>query len=346
MATRAQKIRLGLFMLLSFILFFGSIGILAGMRLWNPRDVYRVNYTESISGLEVGAAVKMKGVRVGRVETIAVSEDAESVVVTLALKPNTPVTIDTKAVVTAIGITGLKFIELTGGRAKSERIKPNLSTSTIKSGESMLQSLTGKASDIATKMEAVLNHSLAFLNESNRVRLEKLLDNTNRLVVAYADIGEKNKAKIGRILASVDRTSRTVDKTAQEGHRLVKEIAPTIKRTFVAAQNAANTVSHTMESLRPQSTLNAITKTATAIRKRIDDPRITNALKALSDAGEMVSVFSKEAITLVGRSNRRVSKILANLAETSRNFKELSRSLRERPSLLLGGKTLKERKIK
>ncbi|MCK5799504.1 MAG: MCE family protein, partial [Deltaproteobacteria bacterium] len=97
MATRAQKIRLGIFMLLSFLLLFGSVGVLAGMRLWNPRDAYFIRYQESVSGLEIGASVKMKGVRVGRVEKVTVAKGAESVVVDLALTPKTPVTQDTTA---------------------------------------------------------------------------------------------------------------------------------------------------------------------------------------------------------------------------------------------------------
>mgnify|MGYP003564474005 CR=1 FL=1 len=114
MATKAQKIRLGVFMLLAFLLLVGTVGTLAGIQMWNPRDIYFVSYKESVSGLDIGSAVKMKGVRVGPVETIKVAPDTESVRVELALDPGTPITVDNKAVGMSIGITGLKVIELTG----------------------------------------------------------------------------------------------------------------------------------------------------------------------------------------------------------------------------------------
>ena len=59
MSTHAQKIRLGVFMLLATLLFLGSVGTLAGVKLFNPRDRYFVRFTESVSGLEVGSTVKM-----------------------------------------------------------------------------------------------------------------------------------------------------------------------------------------------------------------------------------------------------------------------------------------------
>ena len=119
MSTRAQKVRLGIFLVSAALIFGGSIVVLAGLKLWNPKDRYFVRYEESISGLELGSTVKMKGVRVGQVEDIDIGDDVESVVVTLSLNPGTPIPEDTRAVMTSIGITGLKFIELTGGSGKA-----------------------------------------------------------------------------------------------------------------------------------------------------------------------------------------------------------------------------------
>lgn len=346
MATRAQKIRLGVFMLLSFLGLFGSVGVLAGLQLWNPRDLYFVRYRESVSGLEIGAAVKMKGVRVGRVEKIRVAEDAESVVVDLALDPKTPVTTDTRAVVAAIGITGLKFIELTGGTARSTKIEPNTKKSEIRPGESVLQTLTGKATDIATKMEAVLNNVLALTNTENRTRVAKLLDSTTRMTTEFGDLAKQNKRRVRRILANVDRATAALQAASRTLQRSAKEAAPAIKETLASASAAAKSVSRAVAGLRPQRTLNAINAAARALRKRIEDPSITKALAALRDAGSMVSGLSKDVSSLVSRSSRQVGSILSQLKSASRNFKAFSRAIRERPSLLLRGQTVKERKLK
>ena len=102
MSTRAQKIRLGVFLILALLLFVGAVGTLAGIKLLNPRDRYYVYFGTSVSGLEVGSTVKMKGVRVGQVEEIHIAKDVERVKVTLAMNPGTPITVDTRAIMTAI----------------------------------------------------------------------------------------------------------------------------------------------------------------------------------------------------------------------------------------------------
>lgn len=346
MATRSQKIRLGVFMLLSFLLLFGSVGVLAGLQLWNPRDHYFVRYKESVSGLEIGSAVKMKGVRVGRVDSVTVAKNTESVIVNLALDPETPVTVDTEAVVASIGITGLKFVELTGGTAKSKRVDPNTKTSEIKAGASIMQTLTGKATDIATKMEAVLNNVLALTSKDNRERITKLLDNTTKLTGTLADIAEQNKKRVRRILAHVDRTTGALERAAASMNKLVTDVVPPIKSTLAAAANASNAVARITQKLKPQAALNEITRAAAALRKRIEDPAITKALEALRESSAMVGKLSKDVSGLVQRSGRKVGSILGNLNAAARHFKAFSRSIRERPSLLLRGETLKEREIK
>lgn len=346
MATRAQKIRLGIFMLLAFLLLVGTVGTLAGLQMWNPRNIYFARYRESVSGLEIGSSVKMKGVRVGRVDAVKVTPDAEMVEVTFALDPSAPVTVDTEAVVMSIGITGLKFIELTGGTAKSKALPPNTKKSQIKAGASMMQTLTGKATKISEKMEAVLNNMLVVTGEANRTRLAKLLDSSTRLATNYADLAEDNRKRLKRVLFNLDKATAAMEKTSKQVSTLVVDIKPNIKATLAASSSAAYSLNRAMSKLRPQATLNEITRAAKALRHRIDDPAITSALNALKTSAAQAGQLTRNLSTVVTRSSRQVGRILTHFTSTSKNFRAFSRSIRERPSLLLGGETLKERKIR
>ena len=78
MTTRAQKVRLGVFMILALVLLLGTVGTLAGLKLWNRKDRYYVQFQESVSGLDNGSTVKMKGVPVGQVEKISIGADPPS----------------------------------------------------------------------------------------------------------------------------------------------------------------------------------------------------------------------------------------------------------------------------
>jgi phospholipid/cholesterol/gamma-HCH transport system substrate-binding protein len=85
--------------------------------------LYRIHFTESVSGLTVGDPVKFHGVEVGNVKTLAIDEaDPRRVTVDVALRKDTPVKTDTKATLKLKGITGVIFIELTGGAADAKTL--------------------------------------------------------------------------------------------------------------------------------------------------------------------------------------------------------------------------------
>lgn len=345
MSTRAQKIRLGVFMLLATLLFVGSVGVLAGLKFWNPRDRYYVRFTESISGLEVGSTVKMKGVRVGQVEQIKIGEDVESVVVTLSINPKTPIPVDTTAVMTSIGITGLKFIELTGGSSRSKRIPPNTAQSYIPVGKSVLESLTGHATDIAVKTEALLNNLLRLTDEDGRVRIKRLLDDADRLMVAWEEMASGNRGRVKRILGNVDRTTALMEKASSSVSKLADENAPHVRDALASAAGAARSVNKAVAGINPQGTLNAINGAAGAIKKRIEDPGISQAIGSLAAAANKLSTLTVELGKVVRQRDRQIGSVLEHLDRASANLKEFARQIKERPSLLLRGDTLKERKV-
>lgn len=345
MATRMQKLRLGVFMLLAFLLLGGSVATLAGMKLWNPKDRYFVRFRESISGLEVGSTVKMKGVRVGQVERISIGKDVESVIVTLSLDPDTPVTVDTRAVMTAIGITGLKFIELTGGSSRSKRITPNTKRSIIIAGASTMATLTGKATDIALKMEAVLNNLINLTSEGNRVRVKRLLEDADQLTVTWEQVADDNRTRIKRILGNVDRTTVMMEKASSAFAKMANDNSTKIKETLTATSNAAKSLSKMAQTVKPQDTLRSITAAADSVRKRVEDPSITKALTALNASANRLTNLTNQLGTVVKQRDRQIGMIMKNLDTASLYLKDFARSIKDRPSLLLRGETRKERSV-
>ena len=83
--------------------------------------LYRIHFTESVSGLAVGDAVKYHGVDMGTVKTMGLdAADPRRVQVDVALRKQAPVKTDTKATLAMKGITGVVFIELNGGAANAK----------------------------------------------------------------------------------------------------------------------------------------------------------------------------------------------------------------------------------
>ena len=78
--------------------------------------LYRIHFDESVSGLALGEPVKLVGVDVGTVKTMSIdTKDPRRVQVEVKLHKDAPVKTDTKATLRSKGITGVSFIELSGG---------------------------------------------------------------------------------------------------------------------------------------------------------------------------------------------------------------------------------------
>src|SRR5438270_14099336 len=78
--------------------------------------LYRIHFTEAVSGLAVGDSVKYRGVDVGTVKAMAIdSADPRLVQVEISVRKDAPVKTDTRATLEHKGLTGGVFIELDGG---------------------------------------------------------------------------------------------------------------------------------------------------------------------------------------------------------------------------------------
>lgn len=185
--TRAQKVRLGVFVIVSLALLGAMTVVLVGSRLTEKEDTYFARFEETVSGLEAGAPVKYQGVRIGSVTGIEIDrDDITRVLVTLSLKKDTPVKTDSIVVLNTMGITGLRFIELTGGTNESELLQPG---SQIESGASLLNRLTGKADVISEKVELLVNNLIAMTGANQRedfdaivAHLRETMEGTSKLV--------------------------------------------------------------------------------------------------------------------------------------------------------------------
>ena len=71
MSAQINPVKLGLFVLLALGLLMAGLLILGGNTLWRERVLVETYLNESAQGLDVGSAVKMRGVRVGNIEEIS-----------------------------------------------------------------------------------------------------------------------------------------------------------------------------------------------------------------------------------------------------------------------------------
>ena len=156
---------------LGAVLIAGVLWLAAGGTGKKRYEPYQVVFKESVSGLNVNAPVKYLGVDVGKVREIELDpKDPQQVNLTLQIERGTPVKQDTEAVLRTQGLTGIAYVDLSGGSPQSPPLvaPPDGGLPTIRSKPSL-----------TTRIENVLTSVLGNIDRTS-VSLNATLDAENR----------------------------------------------------------------------------------------------------------------------------------------------------------------------
>ena len=189
----------------------GVLWLSSGKSYRASYDVYQTYTRDSVAGLNLNAPVRYRGVEVGRVRKIALApNNVEQVQLTLAIEHGTPVKVDTLAVLQIQGLTGLAFVELTGGSrdAPPLGVQNNDEYPVIKSGPSLM-----------TRLDTAITSLLTNLNRSSE-NFNALMDEDNRRAVkhALADL-ESGLGNAARTMENAARLSDGLPQLAQRMQR-------------------------------------------------------------------------------------------------------------------------------
>ncbi|MGB7569113.1 MAG: MlaD family protein [Chitinivibrionales bacterium] len=214
--TRSQQTRLGFFMVAGVVIACVMIAVPLGASLTNREKRYFAYFTgESLSGLEQGAQVKFNGVPIGKVDKITYDpRDLSRVRVEFKIQEDFPMKKDMFAQTGAMGITGLKYVEIQGGSNDAPLLKPN---SEIPSKISTMASITGKAEVIVGKIELLLNHLNTITEPDSLASIKKVLGNlaviTNDFKTFFGTVGpdfQVMSASVEKVIVRLDSISRDV----------------------------------------------------------------------------------------------------------------------------------------
>lgn len=326
MITRAQKVRLGVFLLVSFLLLLALVAAVVGSAVFADRDRYLIQYDISVSGLEVGAPVKYNGVRVGRVERIWIDpEQVSQTVVAISLQGGTPIKENTRAVLNVQGITGLRFIELVGGTSAAKTLPPGAS---IQAGESFVDTMTGRAEQLSLKAEKLLNQMLRMTGEENRALLGDVLERAGSLMHTLDETVQRNRHKIGETLDNLNRSAHKLGAALDE----IRLAASTTREAVGRIRRAAVQL---LDHERVVGLLDAARAAVDEVRARVGKEELGRTLASVGRLLRRTDAMVEKLDLMVasGREDLRIT--LRYLAETTENLRDFSRLIREDPSRLL-----------
>jgi phospholipid/cholesterol/gamma-HCH transport system substrate-binding protein len=227
-----------------FVLVLGA-GLIAGV-LWfssggtyrRAYDTYQTYVAESVSGLSLDAPVRYRGVEVGRVRKMALAPvNAQQVQLTLDIEHGTPVKQDTVAVLRVQGLTGIAYVELSGGGSDSPELeaRPGEAYPVIRSGPSLMVRLDSAITALLTNANRTSVSMNALMDEDNRRVFKQTLAELQVLTRTLA-------ARSAAIDSSLANAARTMDNTARltgELPRLVERIQQSADRFDRMTSNVA-----------------------------------------------------------------------------------------------------------
>ncbi len=190
METRANYIMVGFFVLL---LAFGLLGFvlwLAKFQFEEEFARYDIVFESTVTGLKEGSAVRYSGVRVGEVISVDLDPDRPTAIrVTIEVQKRTPVRSDSLATLELEGLTGGRYVELSGGSPTARPLEPppGRKVAEIPAGASSFEQVLEGAPEMLENVNILLLRAQALLNENNLKNIEQLITNLTAVTGAVAE---------------------------------------------------------------------------------------------------------------------------------------------------------------
>jgi ABC-type transporter Mla subunit MlaD len=248
--SSVRHFRLGLLALAALVALV-LVALALGLRGFGAATVdYQTYFDESVQGLDVGAPVKYRGVRIGNVSSIAIAPDRKHVAVGLALLAGETERLGLAAANPALrtqlssqGLTGVKFVEIdfTDPVANPPPALPfppgpryvPARTSTIKGLEESLKGVGDRLPEVVDRAVSTLSKLSALLDDLRDQGVpRRIADATAGVGAAVADIrrlaqhldraqlGERAADTLGRIDGAAARLTAAIDQVGGE-HGLI-----------------------------------------------------------------------------------------------------------------------------
>lgn len=304
MEIRAHHIIIGIFTIGVFALALGFVLWLAKASTTREDAMYDIVFTEAVTGLSKGSLVQYNGIKVGEVAQLRLApDDPRKVLARIRVDGGTPIRVDTRAKLGLLGVTGVAFIQLSGGAPGSAPLVPTDKNPIprIPSEESALSKLLASGTDIVTTVNDMLLRMNEIVSEENVARISSTLQNIDEITSTVAE----QRAELGSALHQLGEATVQLNKTLA----------------------TLDTMANTTNELITTDAHNVLVATEKALAN-VD--KVTAAASTLlEDNSAAITSFSNHGLRQIGPA-------VSELRDTLRSFKQLTDKLGTSNSVLLG----------
>ena len=260
MENKAYAFAAGLFTLLL------GIGILLAA-MWFSGETYEKVYYElesqsPVTGLYEQAAVRFRGVDVGKVSRIRFDRrDTRLILIEIGVEPSTPVTRGTFAEIRPQGVTGVSYVMLDDAGANPQALPPSTQhdSARIPVKPTLLENIFAASENALTDVREVAQRISAVLNDQNKEHVTSMLVGlraATERIAAVAQAAEPGVRSIEPLVADARRTLNNADKLVAELSAATRELAgrmEALDRIAGSTEKASTSISALADSVTSES---------------------------------------------------------------------------------------------
>lgn len=285
METRAHYVLIGAFVLCAVALAFLFILLLGQTK--REFDEYDVIFTERVSGLSKGAAVRFNGIQKGEVSSLTIDDKDPSIVVArVRVDRDTPVKTDTRAELELVGFTGIAVIQFVGGSPEAPLLKD------VERG--------------VPRIKADTSGFAAFLEGSGDI-----------VKAANELLSPANTEAVGRILSNIDRVSGALAEQDENIGRTFENMAAVSSQLADAATNV-NKVSKRLDGLLANDASDVLHET----KGTMEEMRklVANLNATVEENREPLAAFTQDGLSQVGPAVTEARRMMHTLDQVLREI--------------------------
>jgi ABC-type transporter Mla subunit MlaD len=280
-----EEIKAGTVVVVSLLILSAFIIFIGGGRLFDDYDKYSVHVMNA-GGLEVGAQVRLGGVRIGRILSInPPAGPGKPVTIEIGIKKGTVLYKGTMAKITQLGFVGDIYLLLTVKETTNEKIKVG---DVIPSKEQVqFDVLMAKLEGISDSVDKLIKDINKIFSQKNIDGIELLVENTNEAIVS-------GSASIDQVAASLKSTTDKLERVLDEVEEILKENKEEFSQLLKKAREDVEKAGDMIESI--ESTAKSIEKTSETADEAIalQSQNLDNLLNTLNRTTEELQELIQE----------------------------------------------------
>lgn len=190
METRANYILIGAATIAGAVMIMLFAMWMANSQFRRGYFEYDIVFADPVRGLTEGGEVRFNGIKVGEVQDLRIdAENSARVIARVRVDSEVPVKTDSEAQLEPIGLTGVTLIQLSGGTADAELLRPSFGAPTprITGRGSQIDILVARGEDIVMRASEAMAAVRDLLTDENIARVSRIISNLETVSDQLAD---------------------------------------------------------------------------------------------------------------------------------------------------------------